>query len=172
MTVKITGSAPVLAAYSAASLDDLTTVPVSTETQSPKGRGLTMLQLRSFAQTLLNKTLGAGSAVGAAATLLPVFASALRVGSGNKDANFIQHGSVTWDPASLASVTAVTQAVVITGAVTTDLVFAQARGNHDGLILTARVTAADTVTLRLYNYTAGAIDLASTVFDVVVMRFA
>jgi hypothetical protein len=171
MSVTIPSLTAITGADSAAIPDDLE-LPLYQASGAPTGRKVTSIRLRKGAQTLENKTLGTGSAVGEAATLLSVFASLLRVGSGNKDLTFLQHGSVTWDPALIAAAASAIQTVTITGAVTTDMALCNARGDHDGLILTCRVTAADTVTLRLNNVTAAGIDLASTVFDVIVLRLA
>ena len=76
----------------------------------------------------------------------------------------IQAYSVTYDPASLATVTARDDAVTVPGVLSTDYVVAvipPATLNGGMHVLTARVTAANTVTVRLYNSTAGAVDVAS-----------
>ena len=69
--------------------------------------------------------------------------------------------SVTCDPPSLAAGADVTTSVAVTGAALGD--FARASFSHDlqGMTLTAWASAADTVSVRLQNGTAGAVDLGS-----------
>ena len=69
--------------------------------------------------------------------------------------------SVTYDPPSLAAGTGVTTTITVGGAALGD--FARASFSLDlrGVMLTAWVSAADTVSVRFQNGTAGAIDLAS-----------
>jgi hypothetical protein len=72
-------------------------------------------------------------------------------------------GTVTVNPASLATVTAANETVTVAGLATTDQVAVQPpiaidAGIH---VLTADVSAADTLRIRLYNSTAGTIDVAS-----------
>jgi len=83
--------------------------------------------------------------------------------------NGILAGSVTWDPPSAAAGTEVSTTVPVTGAVPGDV--AQAGFTTTlpaGVALRAFVSAADTVTVVLRNYTAGAVDLASGTLKVVV----
>jgi hypothetical protein len=84
---------------------------------------------------------------------------------------------VAYDPASLASATARSDTVTITGLLTTDVV----RGRHvavltgtgwdTGLdIVSLDVSGADTLRVRLQNATAGALDGASVNLDVYIER--
>jgi len=76
----------------------------------------------------------------------------------------LQVYSVTYDPASLATVTARDDAVTVPGVLSTDYCVAvvpPATLNGGMHVLTARVTANNQVTVRLYNSTAGAVDVAS-----------
>lgn len=81
--------------------------------------------------------------------------------------------SVTHDPASLATLTAVDTAVTVAGLLTTDVVVAvipPAALNAGLSIQSARVTAANTLTYRMYNSTAGALDAASGTWGFVIGR--
>lgn len=70
-------------------------------------------------------------------------------------------GSATYNPASLSDGAGVTTTVTVTGAALGD--YAQASFSLDlqGILLTAWVSAANTVSVRFQNETTGAIDLAS-----------
>lgn len=80
-------------------------------------------------------------------------------------------GSATYDAPSIAAAGTTTTTVTVTGAVLGDKVTAVTFGvSLAGLVETAYVSAADTVTIVLYNPTAGAIDLASTTVNVEVEK--
>lgn len=71
-------------------------------------------------------------------------------------------GTKTWDPASVADGAQTSTTVTVTGAALGDTVtcaFSQAV--PAGCILSAQVTATDTVTVTLVNHSGGAVDLAS-----------
>lgn len=70
-------------------------------------------------------------------------------------------GSATYDPASLADGDGATTTVTLTGAALGDAVVASFDKDLQGILLTAWVSAADTVSVRFQNETGGAIDLAS-----------
>lgn len=70
-------------------------------------------------------------------------------------------GTATWDPASVAAGAATSTTVTVTGAALGDSAVAAFSLSTAGLIISAAVTAADTVTVHLFNPTGGAIDLAS-----------
>lgn len=72
-------------------------------------------------------------------------------------------GSKTWDPASVAAGgTSATTTVTVTGAAVGDEADAEfSQVLPDRCYLTADVTAADTVTVSLVNYTGSAVDLRS-----------
>lgn len=80
-------------------------------------------------------------------------------GSGS-DVKKVATGAVSLDPGSIATVTRGTVTFTLTGAAAGDAVIMvpPATLNDDLLFVGARVTAADTVTVYLYNPTAGAID--------------
>jgi len=81
------------------------------------------------------------------------------------------NGSATYDAPSIAGGGQTSTTVTVTGAAVGDLVTAVSFGvSTGGLIVTAQVTAANTVTVWLDNNTAGAIDLASTTVKVRVER--
>lgn len=82
----------------------------------------------------------------------------------------VGNATATIDPASIAAAGSVTAAVTVTGAVLGDFVMVASGVSVGGLSFSASVTAADTVTIVLANNTAGAIDLASSVWKVKVLR--
>ncbi|WP_181149598.1 hypothetical protein [Ensifer aridi] len=79
-------------------------------------------------------------------------------------------GSTTWDPVSLVDGAGVTQNVTVTGAALGDFCVPSFSLNIQGMILTAHVTSADTVTVRLQNETGGTIDLGSGTLRVAVIK--
>jgi hypothetical protein len=64
----------------------------------------------------------------------------------------------------------VTTTITVAGAATTDYVDASFSLNLQGVTLTAWVSAADTVSLRFYNSTGGAIDLGQGVLRALVTK--
>lgn len=71
-------------------------------------------------------------------------------------------GTTTVDLASLAAGASTTFTIAVTGAVTTDFVNVTCSGAlEDGLVFTSYVSATNTVTVRVRNVSAGAIDPAS-----------
>lgn len=79
-------------------------------------------------------------------------------------------GTVVYDPASLADGTGVTTTVTVTGAVLGDLVVASFSLDLQGIIMTSYVSAADTVSVRFQNETAGVIDLGNGTITAKVLR--
>lgn len=76
--------------------------------------------------------------------------------------------SATWDPASTAdNATSTATTVTVTGAKTTDEVFAKfSNALPDGAYLIASVTAPDTVSVAVRNETGSTLDLASGTLSV------
>lgn len=70
-------------------------------------------------------------------------------------------GSATYNPPSIAAAASATTTITVTGAALGDQYVASFSLSLAGLVLTAYVSAADTVTAVFFNPTAGAIDLAS-----------
>jgi hypothetical protein len=70
-------------------------------------------------------------------------------------------GSITYDPPNLVAGGTTTQAVTVSGATLGCQADASFSLGLDGLVMTAYVGASNTVTVVLYNPTAGAIDLGS-----------
>lgn len=70
-------------------------------------------------------------------------------------------GSKTYDPPSLTDGSATTTTVTVTGAALGDYALASHSISLQGIALTAAVTAADTVTVTLFNKTGGTLDIAS-----------
>lgn len=80
---------------------------------------------------------------------------------------------VTYDAASLATLTAVDAAVTVPGVLSTDVIIAvipPAAWNAGLSVQSARVASANTVTVRIYNSTAGALDAASGTYRFVIGR--
>jgi hypothetical protein len=73
----------------------------------------------------------------------------------------VQNGSATYDAPNLAAAATTTTTVTVTGAALGDLAIASLGVSLAGIMLTAYVSAADTVTVVLFNPTAGSIDLGS-----------
>lgn len=80
---------------------------------------------------------------------------------------------VTYDAASLAAGTAVDASVTVPGVLSTDVivwVVPPAAWNGGMMVQSARVASANTVTMRLFNTTAGALDPASGTYRFIVGR--
>jgi hypothetical protein len=77
-------------------------------------------------------------------------------------------GSKTHDFGNLADAAGESTDVTVTGAALGDYAVASLGVSTQGMTLTATVTAADTVTVRLQNESGGALDLASTTLRVLV----
>lgn len=80
---------------------------------------------------------------------------------------------VTFDPASVATVTSSEQDVTVTGVLATDVCLAvipPVALNAGLLVGFGRVKSANTVTVRLLNTTAGALDAASGTWRFVIGR--
>jgi hypothetical protein len=71
-------------------------------------------------------------------------------------------GSVTYDAPSIGASGTTTTTLTVTGAALGDYAVCSFGVSLSGLMAAAYVSAADTVTVALFNPTAGAIDLAST----------
>jgi len=70
--------------------------------------------------------------------------------------------SKTYDPASMATLTGTSTTIVVPGAVIGDMVECSSSLDVALINVGCYVSAADTVTVRLFNGTAGTIDLASS----------
>jgi len=70
-------------------------------------------------------------------------------------------GSITWNPASIATGGSATTSFSVTGSALGNFVQPSFSLDLQGLTLTSYISAADTVTAVLANNTAGAVDLAS-----------
>jgi len=76
----------------------------------------------------------------------------------------------TIDPESIGANGTATTTVTITGAAMGDIVIVAPGVDLQGMVHSAYVSDADTVTIVLFNPTAGAIDLASSEWKVKVLR--
>ena len=80
--------------------------------------------------------------------------------------------AATYNPASMATNTSTSTTLTVSGAAIGDVCSAGfSVAVPAGVYLTADVTATDTVTVKLFNQTAGTVDLASGTIRVVVMKF-
>lgn len=75
-------------------------------------------------------------------------------------------GSTTWDVGNLADGAGESKDVTVTGAALGDFVVASLGVDIQGMVISAAVKAADTVTVRIQNESGGAVDLASTTLRV------
>jgi succinyl-CoA synthetase alpha subunit len=79
--------------------------------------------------------------------------------------------TTTWNPASIASAGYETKDISVPGAAVNDFVMVVLDSMlTNSMILTAHVSAADTVTAVLYNPTVGAINVGSGTLGVVVFK--
>lgn len=79
--------------------------------------------------------------------------------------------AATLDSASIATTATATDTITVPGVALGDMVLGFSVGvSEAGLVRRAYVSAANTVTIVTYNPTAGSVDLASTVVDVIVAR--
>lgn len=95
-----------------------------------------------------------------------VAVGALQVGD-NDMVYGIEFGTVEIDPAAINATTRGGTTFTLTGAATTDIIIVNPPStlNDDLIFCGAAVTAADTVTVYLYNPTAGSINQAAATFS-------
>jgi len=94
-------------------------------------------------------------------------------GDSGTEITYIQRGTVSVNPASLNATTAADTSITITGAQTGDTVILNppTAGLTAGMfVVGAWVSAADTVKVRLYNSTGGAIDEAAANWSYCLIR--
>jgi hypothetical protein len=80
------------------------------------------------------------------------------------------NGSATYDPPNLLTLTGASTTVAVTGAALNDFALASFSLDLQGVTVTAYVSAADTVTVRFQNDTAGTLDLASGTLKVRIFK--
>lgn len=78
--------------------------------------------------------------------------------------------SGSYDPASMAAGETTSTTVTVTGAVMGDYVIASHTQNLAGCILSAYVSAPNTVTVLLLNTTAGTVNIAVGTLNVAILR--
>lgn len=81
-------------------------------------------------------------------------------------------GSAVYDAASLADGAGATTTVTVTGAALGDYALVSFGVDLQGMTVTAYVSAADTVSVRIQNESGGAVDLASTTIRALVFDIA
>lgn len=79
-------------------------------------------------------------------------------------------GSATYDPASLTTGSGATTTITVTGAALGDFVMPSNSLDLQGILLTAYVSAANTVSVRFQNQTGGTLDLLSATVAVLVLK--
>lgn len=83
---------------------------------------------------------------------------------------YLDDGTATYDPGSLADGAGVTTTVTVTGAALGDIAVASFSLDLQGITLTAWVSAANTVSVRFQNESGGVLDLASGTLKVRVLK--
>lgn len=80
------------------------------------------------------------------------------------------NATATIDPASLLDAAGATSTVTVTGAALGDYVLVAAPYDLQGITVTAYVSAADTVSIRVQNESGATVDLASGTWKVKVLK--
>lgn len=78
--------------------------------------------------------------------------------------------TATLDPASLVDAAGATSTVTVTGAKLGDFVMFAAGVDLAGVTATAYVSAANTVSIRVQNESGGGVNLASSTWNIMVLR--
>jgi hypothetical protein len=94
--------------------------------------------------------------------------------SSSQAITYIAYGTISVNPASITTLASAETAVTITGAAVGDIVIMNVPASLEtGLIFSgARVSAADTVQVRLSNMTAGSVDGAARDWTYQIIRIA
>lgn len=98
------------------------------------------------------------------------FFGGLSIGSGGVQINSIIIGSITYDPPSLANGSGATMTFTVTGAQMGDTVMPSFSNNLQGIMMTAYVSAANTVAVRFQNQTGNTLNLSSGTVKAVVVQ--
>jgi len=78
--------------------------------------------------------------------------------------------TTTWNPSSVNSLGTTTTTVTVQGAAVGNFAWASFSLSLGGLLISAEVTAANTVTVTLFNPTTAAVDLASGTLAILVFQ--
>ena len=89
---------------------------------------------------------------------------------GNILATGVLNATATVDPASLVDGAGETKTVTVTGAALGDFAMVAAPYDLSGVVVTAYVSAANTVSIRLQNESGSTVDLASGTWKVKVIQ--
>ena len=105
-----------------------------------------------------------------AATQVATLGFAATVAEVNTVCDGILEGNAVWDPANIVDGTFVTTDITVTGAAIGDFVLVSPGVDVTDLIVSATVTAPDTVSVVLQNETGGAVDLGSSTWKAKVFK--
>lgn len=100
---------------------------------------------------------------------IPIEAASLVI-DGNTLISWGLAGSATWNPASLVDGAGESKDITVTGAALGDFALCSPGVDLVDITVSAVVTAANTVTVRIQNETTGTVDLASSTWKVLVLR--
>ena len=106
-------------------------------------------------------------AIATALTKLGLDATAAEI---NTVCDGVLKGSATWNPGSLSAAAQESKDFTVTGAALGDFAIAGAGVDVTDIMVSAVVTATNTVTVTLNNATAGTIDLASSTWKIMVLK--
>jgi hypothetical protein len=104
------------------------------------------------------------------AIIKPTDVDAASSGRWRKVANQVMQGSATYDPPSLADGAGTTTTVTVTGASLGDFAVASFSLDLQGIVATAYVSGANTVSVRFQNESGGVLDLSSGTLRVLVFK--
>ena len=76
----------------------------------------------------------------------------------------------TWDPGAIASASSASTTITVPGAALGDFVMTSFSLSLQGLMMNGDVSAANTVTVKIYNNTGGSVNLASGTIKVLVFK--
>lgn len=117
--------------------------------------------------TAVGRALAEAATAAAQVTALGFTATATEV---NTVCGGVLTGNSVWDPVSIADGAFEAKNITVTGAALGDFVLVGAGIDVVDMLVSATVTAENTVTIVLQNETGGAVDLASSTWNVMVLK--
>lgn len=158
--------------FNGASLQDQVNVS-GTATSATTTCVFSNIQFRGTAVNGFNVVSGATSNILLNNVVRSTFSGSAIVNNGTSTTQFGNNpliGSATYDPPSLTTGSGSTTTITVTGTSVGDLVSSTFSNDLQGIILTAWVSTANTVSVRFQNGTAGTIDLASGTLKAIVTK--